>query len=61
MSSGHASHKGTSAKPNVNADDKYGEAADPVLDPQDKLSEDNAYPFDPEAPEDAAATERPES
>lgn len=39
MPSGHASHKGTSNKPNVNAPGQLGEAADPSIDPQEELLE----------------------
>ena len=37
--SGHASHRGTSDKPNVNAEGVLSEAADKTIDPQDELLE----------------------
>jgi hypothetical protein len=39
MPGGQASHKGHSAKPNVNAPGVVGDAADPSLDPMDELPE----------------------
>ncbi|MBD2561764.1 MULTISPECIES: hypothetical protein [Nostoc] len=39
MPSGHASHKGTSDKPNVNANGVIDDAADKTLNPDDLLSE----------------------
>ncbi|HEY9625103.1 MAG TPA: hypothetical protein V6C78_32560 [Crinalium sp.] len=39
MPSGHASHKGTSDKPNVNAPGVVGEASDKSSDPEDVLLE----------------------
>ncbi|MFH7027971.1 MAG: hypothetical protein ACHBN1_21870 [Heteroscytonema crispum UTEX LB 1556] len=39
MPAGHANHKGTSDKPNVNANGIIGEAADKSVDPEDVLLE----------------------
>lgn len=39
MPSGHASHKGTSDKPNTNAAGQMDIAADKAVDPEDILSE----------------------
>nr|WP_250121569.1 hypothetical protein [Chroococcidiopsis sp. CCMEE 29] len=39
MPGGHASHKGTSAKPNTNADGVIDDAADMTVDPEDLLPE----------------------
>lgn len=40
MPGGHASHKGSSAKPNINAEGKVNTAADKSLvDPEDRLLE----------------------
>lgn len=39
MPSGHASHKGTSDKPNTNAEGQMDIAADKAVDPQDILPE----------------------
>jgi hypothetical protein len=39
MPSGHASHKGTSDKPNINASGQLEEAADKSIDPEDILPE----------------------
>ncbi|AUB41473.1 hypothetical protein COO91_07521 [Nostoc flagelliforme CCNUN1] len=39
MPGGHASHKGTSNKPNVNANGVIDDAADESLNPDDLLSE----------------------
>ncbi|MBW4689839.1 MAG: hypothetical protein KME40_33310 [Komarekiella atlantica HA4396-MV6] len=39
MPSGHASHKGTSDKPNVNANGVINDAADKSVSPEDLLSE----------------------
>ena len=40
MPSGHASHKGTSDKPNTNANGVIDDAADKTVEPEDLLSED---------------------
>ncbi|BAT53374.1 unknown protein [Nostoc sp. NIES-3756] len=39
MPGGHASHKGTGAKPNINSNGVIGEAADQSLEPEDLLPE----------------------
>ena len=39
MPSGHASHKGTSDKPNINAEGQVDSAADKTIDPEDLLPE----------------------
>jgi len=40
MPGGHASHKGSSAKPNTNAEGKIDDATDPLLEnPEDLLLE----------------------
>lgn len=60
MSSGHASHKGSSTKPNVNASDQIN---DPQDVPQDIQPEAGTYLTDlkKEGEENPAATERPDS
>jgi hypothetical protein len=62
MPSGHASHKGTSDKPNTNAAGQVDSAADKSVAPQDVLSE--AETTDAQRLEEAvvnpAATERPD-
>ncbi len=58
MPSGHASHKGTSAKPNTNADGLIDEAAN--TNPQELLPEGPDALRAAEAPVNAAATQRPE-
>lgn len=60
MPSGHASHKGTSDKPNTNAEGILDNAADKTLDPQDLLPEGPDALRASEAPENAAATQRAE-
>ena len=61
MPSGHASHKGSSAKPNTNTNGEINNAADMSLDPQAQLAEGADALRASEAPENAAATQRPES
>ncbi|MBW4643201.1 MAG: hypothetical protein KME23_09430 [Goleter apudmare HA4340-LM2] len=39
MSSGHASHKGTSDKPNTNTEGRLDDAADKSVNPEDLLLE----------------------
>lgn len=57
--SGHASHKGTSAKPNTNANALIDEAtANP--NPQELLAEEPDALRAAEAPVNVAATQRPE-
>ena len=57
--SGHASHKGTSAKPNTNANELIDEAAANTK-PQELLPEGPDALRAAEAPVNAAATQRPE-
>lgn len=60
MPSGHASHKGSSVKPNTNANGRIDTAADLEVDPQSILGEGaNAIRADEESMENAAATQRP--
>jgi hypothetical protein len=57
MSSGHASHKSTSTKPNTNTN---GQITSPEDQPASAQNEDRAgYPFDASGMENPAATERP--
>jgi hypothetical protein len=59
MSSGHASHKGTSAKPNTNTNGQIYSAADDGLDPQEVLDEGEGYPYNAQGTVvNPAATER---
>lgn len=60
MPSGHASHKGTSDKPNTNATGQIDSAADKRVDPVDLLPERPDALGALEAPENAA-TQRPKS
>jgi len=60
MPSGHASHKSTSAKPNINAAGQIGSAADEAVDQQDLLPEGPDALRASEAPENSAATQRPD-
>ncbi|MBD1835479.1 hypothetical protein H6F74_01225 [Trichocoleus sp. FACHB-90] len=60
MPSGHASHKGASAKTNTNADGLINAAADESTPaPQGVINEASDSTRLDEAPENAAATERP--
>lgn len=60
MPSGHASHKGSSIKPNTNASGQIDAAADLSLDPQDILNEGpDARRAEEESMENPAATQRP--
>ncbi len=59
MPSGHASHKGSFNKPNTNAEGFVDTAADESVDPQELLSEGADALRAEEAPENAAATQRP--
>jgi hypothetical protein len=61
MPGGHASHKGTSAKPNTNAEGQLDIAAGKGVNPQDALSEDTLVDSDriEEAVDYPPATERP--
>ena len=59
MPSGHASHKGTSAKPNTNANGLIDEG-DVNANPQELLPEGPDALRAAEAPVNVAATQRPE-
>lgn len=59
MPSGHASHKGNSAKPNTNTNGLIDESASDAS-PQELLPEGPDALRATEAPENAAATQRPE-
>lgn len=60
MPSGHASKKGTSAKPNTNANDVIDTAVDLAADPQATLGERvNATRDQEEVVDNPAATQRP--
>ena len=59
MPSGHASHKGTSAKPNTNANGLIDEG-DLNANPQELLPEGTDALRAAEAPVNVAATQRPE-
>lgn len=60
MPGGHASHKSTSIKPNVNTNGLIDDAADLNFDPQEVLPEGADALRAAEAPENATATQRPE-
>ncbi|MBW4576150.1 MAG: hypothetical protein KME08_12815 [Aphanothece sp. CMT-3BRIN-NPC111] len=60
MPGGHASHKSTSIKPNTNTNGQIDTAADMAVDPQELLGEGADALRASEAPENTAATERPE-
>lgn len=59
MPSGHASHKGNSAKPNTNTNGLIDESASDTS-PEELLPEGPDALRAAEAPENAAATQRPE-
>lgn len=59
MPSGHASHKGSSDKPNTNAAGQIDNAADKTVNPADLLPEGPDALRSEEAPENATATQRP--
>ena len=60
MPSGHASHKGTSAKPNTNANDIIDMPDDLDQNPEEILGEGvDARRAREESPKNSAATERP--
>lgn len=59
MPAGHASHKGTSIKPNTNANDIIDTAADQSVEPEELLNEGGGYPFNAQGTVvNPAATER---
>ncbi len=60
MPGGHASHKSTSIKPNINTNGVIDDAADLNFDPQSVLAEGPDALRAAEAPENVAATQRPE-
>ncbi len=61
MSSGHASHKGTSIKPNTNASDRQDTASDLSVNPEEMLPEGGDALRVDEAPANPEATQRPEA
>lgn len=61
MPGGHASHKGTSAKPNTNASGQIDDAADMSVNPEAEVELGADALRVSEAPADAAATQRPEN
>ncbi|HBL14135.1 MAG TPA: hypothetical protein DD379_22640 [Cyanobacteria bacterium UBA11162] len=61
MSSGHASHKGYSVKPNTNTNGQFFTPAGENVDPLEVLPEGEGYPFNAQGTVvNPAATERPE-
>ncbi len=60
MPGGHASHKGHSIKPNTNTDGRIDDAANLSVDPGELLSEGADALRADEAPENKAATQRPD-
>ena len=60
MPSGHASHKSTSSKPNINSNGLIEEAADLIVNPEEILPEGADALRVNEAPENSTATQRPE-
>lgn len=58
MSSGHASHKSTSTKPNTNTNNQISSPEDQPANPQNE--EQAGYPFNASGIENAVATERPD-
>jgi len=61
MPGGHASHKGSSAKPNTNASGQIDDAADTSVNPEAELELSADALRVPEAPTNEAATQRPEN
>ncbi|HEY9632615.1 MAG TPA: hypothetical protein V6D14_04370 [Coleofasciculaceae cyanobacterium] len=59
MPGGHASHKGTSPKPNTNAPGIIDIPDDAIEGPHDIVTQDSTSTRPDEAPENAAATQRP--
>lgn len=57
MPGGHASHKGSSIKPNVNAEGQIN--LDPDVDMPEEIMVNEGYEFDTEAEVNPAAIERP--
>jgi len=60
MPGGHASHKSTSVKPNTNADGVINTSDDAPVDMPDITTQSSTPTRPDEAPENAAATQRPE-
>ena len=61
MPSGHASHKGSSVKPNTNTNGQFYTPADEAANPEEVLPEGEGYPFDAQGTVvNPAATQRPE-
>lgn len=58
MPSGHANHKSTSIKPNINTNGLIDDAADLNFDPQEVLPEGADALRAAEAPDNTAATQR---
>ena len=61
MPGGHASHKGSSVKPNVNANGVIDDVTDPTIDVEQMVDLGGDSTRLDEAPENAAATERPKN
>ncbi|MFB2968336.1 hypothetical protein ACE1CD_05140 [Aerosakkonema sp. BLCC-F183] len=59
MPGGHASHKSTSTKPNTNTNGVIDDATDPTLDVEQLVDLGGDSTRLDEAPENAAAVERP--
>lgn len=60
MPGGHASHKSTSVKPNTNTNGVINVEDDAAVDMPDIVTQTSTPNRADEAPENAAATERPE-
>jgi hypothetical protein len=60
MPGGHASHKSTSVKPNTNAEGVINTSDDAPVDMPDITTQSSTPTRPDEAPENAAATQRPE-
>jgi len=60
MPGGHASHKSTSVKPNTNAEGVINTSDDAPVDMPDITTQSSTPTRPEEAPENAAATQRPE-
>lgn len=61
MPGGQASHKSTSVKPNTNTNGLTNAAAEEMTEPHDITTQSSTTTRVDEAPENAAATERPEN
>ena len=60
MPGGHASHKGASIKPNTNAEGVINSTDDAPVDIPDIVTQSSTPTRPDEAPENVAATQRPE-